>query len=88
MSTSCAHILPLAILTIDWVMNRVEHPLKFSLWFIPYMIIYAIQSIVAQIMNGKALYAFMDWSSPMAPVALAAIGLVLIIMYYSLFGLS
>jgi len=76
------------LLTIDWVLNRIQHPDRFGIHFISFMIAYGIQSYVAQVINGEPLYSITDWDSWIAPVAMIGVLALALVAYYSLFGLS
>jgi hypothetical protein len=82
------HVVPILLLTIDWVLNRIQHPDRFGIHFISFMIAYGIQSYVAQVINGEPLYSITDWDSWIAPVAMIGVLALALVAYYSLFGLS
>lgn len=82
------HAVPIILLTIDWALNRIQHPVRFSIHFISFMIAYAITSYVAQVMNGEPLYFITNWDNWIAPVAMIGVFALAIANYYIFFGLS
>jgi hypothetical protein len=82
------HAVPIILLTIDWVLNRIQHPVRFSIHFISFTIAYAITSYVAQVIKGEPLYFITNWDTWIAPVAMIGVFALAIATYYSLFGFS